>query len=141
MERKNLMIGRGYLMPEQELVYKLVSGRYLAHCRLDPVHRAFIAADLHSGVLQPTKLAMTQAASLARINVTYAWWAKKRQAERAAIEAGLIPLVPAWHSVTNGKAIIPLQPIEINDTALVDFIRGIGLERVLEAAVVVEAPQ
>jgi hypothetical protein len=117
-----------------------LTGRYLAHCRYDPVGRAFLAADLHSGALQLTRPTMVQAAQLARINVTYAWWAAKRQTERGAIKAGLMPLVPARHSVTSGKTVL-LPPVEINDTALVDFIRGIGLERVLDAAVVVEAAQ
>ena len=53
------------------------------------------------------------AASLARINVTYAWWAAKRLEERAAIEGGMIPLVPPRLVApeTNGLALPALSEI------------------------------
>ncbi len=82
-----------------------ISGRYLAHTHSDAVERAFLAADLHLGTRQLVLPTMTQAASLARVNVTYAWWAAKRLEERRAIEAGLIPLVPPHATAPKVKAL------------------------------------
>ncbi len=79
-----------------------VSGRWLAHNKLGMVARGFVANDLFMGTKQLVLPTMTQAARLARVNPTYAWWAAKRLAERTAIEAGEIPLVVPQ---TNGKAL------------------------------------
>ena len=80
-----------------------VSGRFLAHNHCSPVERAFMAADLFRGATQLVMPTMVQAAHAARVNVTYAWWANRRLAERAAIEAGQIPLAPA-KAVNSAKA-------------------------------------
>jgi hypothetical protein len=72
-----------------------ISGRYLAHNRHDHVAHAFFAGDLVLGKTQLVKPTVTQAAFLAGVNRAYVHWAIKRQDERAEIEAGLIPLVPA----------------------------------------------
>ena len=90
-----------------------ISGRFLAHNRGNAAARAFLAADLHLGTRQLVLPTMTQAASLARINVTYAWWAAKRLEERAAIEGGMIPLVPPRLVApeTNGLALPALSEI------------------------------
>jgi hypothetical protein len=71
-----------------------VTGRYLAHNRLDRVGKAFLASDLISGDKQLVKPTLVQAAMLAGVNATYAWWAGKQQANRLDIEAGYLPLVP-----------------------------------------------
>jgi hypothetical protein len=118
-----------------------ISGRYLAHTHASPVERAFVAADLYLGTRELVLPTMTQAASLARVNVTYGWWALKRLAERAAIEAGHIPLAPAHcaTSKTNGHALsVPLVS-EIDDAVLVGIARTVGTERMLAAACAVEA--
>jgi hypothetical protein len=86
-----------------------ITGRFLAHNRHDRVGRAFMAADLFTGATRLVKPTVTQAAFLADVNCAYAHWAIKRQAERAAIEAGLIPLVSAAASKANGTR-VPLVP-------------------------------
>ena len=68
-----------------------VSGRYLAHNHLSDVAHAFMAAELTLGVTFLTDPTLTQSARLARVNPTYAWWAKARFAEREAIEFGIYP--------------------------------------------------
>jgi len=118
-----------------------LTGRFLAHNQQSRVVRAFLAADLHSGTKQPVKLTMVQAAYLARVSPAYAWAAEKRMEERPAIEAGYVPLVPAGAARTNGNmlpmSITGLMP----DSDLIDFVRRVGVNRVLEAAVAVEAAQ
>jgi hypothetical protein len=120
-----------------------VTGGFLAHNGLNPVGRAFLAADLHAGVKALPDPTMTQSAYLARVNVTYAWWAHKRQAERAAIEAGLVPLLPARPVVlkTNGNMLAVQQSTTIADSELIDIARYVGSDRMLAAAMVAEAAQ
>jgi hypothetical protein len=57
-----------------------VTGRYLAHNKLGRVERAFLASDLISGDKRLVKPTIGQAAMLAGVNSTYAWWASKQQA-------------------------------------------------------------
>ena len=118
------------------------TGRFLAHNRAGLVTRAFVAADLYSGAKALTKPTMTQSAFLARVSDTYGWWALKRMAERAEIEAGLIPLVPPAHAKPNGSNGAPLVTVvDVADAELVEFVRSLGVERVLQAACLVEAAQ
>lgn len=120
-----------------------VFGRALAHSRLDLIRRSFIARDLCASVLRLTEPTQLQAAFLARVNPTYVHWAIKRSAERTEIEAGLIPLVPARFVIpkTNGNTLPVAKPTEIDNSAIVSFVRSVGINRVLEAAVAVEAAQ
>jgi hypothetical protein len=132
-----------YPEPPVKTVTDVVSGRYLAHTHATPVERAFMAADLFMGTRELVLPTMTQAAALARVNVTYAWHALKRRGERAAIEAGHIPLVPARTTPkkTNGGALsVPLVP-EIDDALLVGIARTVGTDRMLAAACAVEAAE
>lgn len=119
-----------------------ISGNYLAHTHATPVKRAFMAADLFMGTRELVLPTMTQAAALARVNVTYAWHALKRRGERAAIEAGHIPLVPARTTPkkTNGALSVPLVS-EIDDSVLIGIARTVGTERMLAAACAVEAAE
>ena len=106
-----------------------VTGRYLAHARLSRVERAFLASDLISGDKRLVRPTIRQAATLVGVNATYAWWAGKQQDNRFDIENGYLPLVPA-----RVKALV-------SDPEIVDFVRSVGIERVLEAACAVEAAQ
>jgi len=83
---------------------------------------------------------MLQSAYLARVNVTYAWWAFKRQAERAAIEAGLIPLVPSERAKANGTSLaVPPAPAPgIGDMDLIHIAKHVGTDRMLAAAMAAE---
>jgi hypothetical protein len=117
-----------------------ITGRYLSHNGESRVVRAFLAADLHSGAKQLVKPTMLQSAFLAGVNRTYAHWATKRQAERFEIEAGLVPLVPPPVSKANGS-MLPMSITGMPDAELIDFVKSIGINRVLNAACAVEAAQ
>jgi hypothetical protein len=107
-----------------------IRGRYLAHNRLTPVKRAFIAADLKLGTRQLVELTTTQAARLARTNTAYVWHALQRMNERAAIEAEITPLVPPHPS-----------PSIVSDNEVADFVRRVGVDRLLNAACQIEVAQ
>jgi hypothetical protein len=119
-----------------------ISGLYLAHNHADPIKRAFIAADLVSGVKYLTAPTRTQAAALTRVNCSYVHWAVKRMAERAEIERGHIPLIPR-----HGEVVVPktngATPTTngIDDAGLVQFVRSVGIDRVIHAAIAVERAQ
>jgi hypothetical protein len=117
----------------------LVSGRFLAHHRYDAIGSAFLALDLYIGAKQPADFTMRQAAWLARANETYAWHAFNRQAERAAIEAGYVPLVPAAPRArdgnNNGSLALVAPDSDIDDTQLAIIARIVGSDRMLAAAI------
>jgi hypothetical protein len=106
-----------------------LSGRYLAHNHLTRSARAFLAADLVNGKCRLYEPTLTQAALLARVGYTTAWWASQRQAERTAILDGLLPLVPPR---------IPASRT-VSDSELADAIRSVGVEHTLMVAAQVEA--
>jgi hypothetical protein len=120
-----------------------ISGSYLAHNHASTVIRAFIAADLVSGVKCLTAPTQTQAAVLARVNCSYVHHAIRRQADRAEIERGHIPLIPPHGEVvvpkTNGAT--PTTTSGIDDAGLVQFVRSVGIDRVIHAAIAVERAQ
>ncbi len=110
-----------------------VTGRYLAHNKLGRVERAFLASDLISGDKRLVRPTIKQAAMLAGVNATYAWWASKQEINRSDIEAGYLPLVPA-------REVKPTSA-SVSDGDLFDFVHDVGIGRVLEAACAVEAAQ
>ena len=120
-----------------------ISGRYLAGNTLSPIKCAFIAADLHLGASVLTAPTQTQAAALARVNRSYVCWALKRMTDRAEIERGHTPLVPPHGEVvvpkTNGAT--PTTASGIDDAGLVQFVRSVGIDRVIHAAIAVERAQ
>jgi hypothetical protein len=119
-----------------------ISGSYLARNHAGMARRAFIAADLHLGTSVLTVPTQTQAAALARVNVSYVRWALKRQAERTDIERGHVPLIPPQGIVapkTNGAT--PTTTSGIDDAGLVQFVRSVGIDRVIHAAIAVERAQ
>ena len=142
-----------YHLPNPATMPAPISGRYLAHNHLSPVKRAFGAADTKLGKYRPTDLTVLQCAGLWRVNPTYTHWAIKRQAERAEIVAGRIPLVPAHLGrKANGHDNRPtinaiktlqnaLRSIPILDSDLIDLVRSVGVNRVFEAVVAAEAAQ
>ena len=121
-----------------------VTGQYLAHTQKSLVERAFIGADLFTGAKHLTSPTLVQSSCLAKVNRTYVWWATRRQAERTEIEARRIPLVPPSHLAPKACGNIddlPVPKIEIPDFELVEFVRAVGVSRVLDAAVLAEAAQ
>jgi hypothetical protein len=122
-----------------------ISGSYLAHNQASMAIRSFIGADLVRGVHYPFMLTQIQAAALARVNRNYVYWALKRQAERAEIERGHIPLIPPHGEVvapkTNGTAPTAAPASGIDDAGLVQFVRSVGIDRVIHAAIAVERAQ
>ena len=127
-----------YHLTELGVNSALIPGSYLACNKLGLIKRAFLAADLHLDVKHPTALTQIQAAMLARVNRTYVHWAVKRQAERAEIERGLIPLVPAAPVRANGNGTV--MPTGI-DQALFNIIATVGVEKALTIAAAVEQAQ
>ena len=108
-----------------------VTGRWLAHAKLSAVERAFIGSDLVDGRLQLVKPTLTAAAHLARTNTSYVQWALQRQAERLAIEAGAVPLVPAQR---------PALPPSISAQArLAGLVAELGSNQVLDLLAGIEA--
>jgi hypothetical protein len=131
-----------YQLPESAAMpVPSLTGRFLALNRESRVVRAFYAAELHSGAKQLVKPTMVQSAFLAGVNRAYVHWAVKRQAERGEILAGLIPLVPPSVSKANGTMLPASITGYVPDSDVVDFVRSVGVNRVLEAAVAVEAAQ
>jgi hypothetical protein len=129
-----------YQLPEPAATaVSAISGNFLARNRYDVVAHAFYACDLFTGAKRLVKPTMLQAAHLARVNVTYAWWAHKRQTERAAIEAGRIPLVPPPLAKTNGNGATHLaEPdVGIDDAELLHIAHRVGPDRMLAAAIAV----
>ena len=116
-------------------------GRFLAHNQKSRVVRAFYAADLHSGGTLLVKPTMLQAAFIARVSPAYAWAAEKRMAERFEIEFGYVPLVPPSVSKANGNTLPASITGHVADSDVIAFVRSVGINRVLEAAVAVEAAQ
>jgi hypothetical protein len=82
-----------------------LSGRYFAHNHLARPQRAFLAADLANGKVRLCEPTLVQAAWICRVDRTAAWWASNRQDERAAIIAGLLPLVPPRASVPASRSV------------------------------------
>jgi hypothetical protein len=117
-----------------------LAGRYLAHTQQPRVRRAFLAAELHRGTKRLDRPTRLQSALLARVSPAYAYWAERRMHERAAIEAGYLPLVPPRLVKANGGA-LPASITGMPDSDLIDFVKSVGVNRVLEAAVAVEAAQ
>jgi hypothetical protein len=74
---------------------------------------------------------------LARANVTYVHHALKQAGNRFWIENGHMPLVPP--PIKNSR--VPTVPTVYGDTEILDFVRTVGIARVLDAAVAVEAAQ
>ena len=106
-----------------------VTGRWLAHAKLSAVERAFIGSDLVDGRLQLVRPTLTAAAHLARTNTTYVQWALQRQAERLAIEAGTMPLVPAQRlalpSSTSAQDRLADLVAELGSSQVLDLLAGI----------------
>jgi hypothetical protein len=115
-----------------------ISGQLLAHNSWDLIHRAFIGADLKLGARIPENLTVVQCALLARTNRTYVQWALKRPEQRAAIEAGLLPLVPP---VTAKPVPFIKTDDVIPDAVIADVIRKAGITRTIDIAAQIEAAE
>jgi hypothetical protein len=131
-----------YQLPElAAMPAPTLSGRFLAHNRHSRVDRAFFAADLYFGAKRLTMPTLVQAALLAGVNRTYAFWATKPQAQRARaeIEAGLVPLVPAAPAPArangNGTALPVVPDVRIDDAQLMHIANLVGADRMLAAAI------
>ena len=84
-------------------------------------------------------LTKSQVARLWRVTPAYVAWALKRMRERFVIESGLVPLVPPPPSSPKKLPLLPVPMVD--DAEIVEFVRRVGVDRVLDAAVAVEAAQ
>jgi hypothetical protein len=116
-----------------------ISGQLLARNHYDRVGRAFTAADLVLGNTHLVKPTVGQAALLAKTNRNDVHAALRQQDERDAIEAGRLPLFPKFNG--NGHCRLSQGSLlaEATHSELVDLVRVIGVDRVLEAACAVES--
>lgn len=122
-----------YHLPTSGVNPTPITGRALCHSTAPLVERAFVAWDLISGAHYLVSPTITQAAGLARVNRTYAFWAGQREAHRAQILSGELPLVPARPK--------PLLVPAVDDAVILDFVKQVGIDRVLNAAVAAEAAE
>jgi hypothetical protein len=108
-----------------------VTGQAISRKRnWQPHEREFWAADLYTGDKRLIKPTLQQVARLTGAgSASSVWWAVQREAARDEIMCGLLPLVP------------PRVKAPISDPEIIDFVRSVGIERVLDAAVAVEAAQ
>jgi hypothetical protein len=93
--------------------------------------RSLPAISLTGGRLQLVKPTLRAAARLARTNECYVQWALQRQAERLAIEAGTVPLVPAQRPA--------LAPSTSAQARLADLVAELGSSQVLDLLAHIEA--
>jgi hypothetical protein len=129
-------MAQNYHLLEYDVNPTPVTGRHLAHAHKSRIERAFMAADLFTGAKVLTEPTVVQAASLAGVNRTYAHWAVKRL--NGLRSAGFVPLMP--HAAPKAEN-LPVPRIEIPDFEHVEFVRSVGVNRVLDAAVLAEAAQ
>jgi hypothetical protein len=115
-----------------------LSGNTLAYSHADLITRAFWGADLVEGVKYLIAPKQNQAAALVGVHPTYVCFALRRMAQRADVEQGKIPLIPPPAVVpkTNGTALTAASGID--DASLVQIVRSVGINRVLEAAITAE---
>jgi hypothetical protein len=102
----------------------------LAHAKRSVAERAFLGADLVTERVRLIKPTQTAAAYLVGTNVTYVQAALRQQAERAAIEAGLRPLVP------------PLRPTLASPSArdrVTELVNEVGCNVILDILAGIEA--
>jgi hypothetical protein len=122
---------------------RVISGRGLAHRRLDKRQRAVLAADVVDGVVT-VQLTARQVAQLLGVNVSYIALAQTFSPQkRAAILAGwdstsftVLLNLPARQLALPMPAPAPINSID--DATLMAAVRAAGVERVLAAAVAVE---
>jgi hypothetical protein len=101
----------------------LITGRFLAHNRLDQNDRNIIGLNLRIGKLQLTEPTIIQSAMLAR-------------ADRAAVSFGFKRLLAGRAELAEQEE---LQNVQAFEAELINFIRSVGIGRVIDAAVKAEA--
>ena len=116
-------------------VNSTVTGQYLSRARWTRRERYFVGADLYRGVKQLIEPTLAQAAFLAGSNVSAVWWACQREDHRDEIIPGLMPLMPPRPK----KPQLPVPMVD--DAEIISFVRTVGIGRVLDAAVAVEAAE
>jgi hypothetical protein len=109
---------------------RLITGQWLAHAKLTLAERAYLAADLFSGVAQLVAPTVVQCALLARVNSTYAHAAIKRPNDRAFVVSGVVPLM-----VPTVKALPAPASAE---QRLVDIVAEQGVNNTLAMLVAIE---
>ena len=123
----------------QATAFRPVTGRWLAHAKLTAVERAFIGSDLVDGRLQLVKPTLRAAAHLARTNECYVQWALQRQAERLAIEAGAMPLVPTQRPAlppsTSAQERLADLVAELGSSQVLDLLAGIEADGIISAVI------
>jgi hypothetical protein len=107
----------------------------------DRSQAAFAGADLYTGRKQLVEPSLAQAAVITGSDVSSVWWALQRERFRDDILGGWMPLVPPRKKEKKPPPLAPIVYGNVDDAAVIDFARNIGIARVLDAAVAVEAAQ
>ena len=136
------------LLPEVETVTvkvppRRVTGRYLAHAKLTPAERAFMAVDIVDERVDVGRLTAKQVAVILRTNSTaMAAASKLSPAERKLVEAGVRPLMGA-KPVKPAKPAEPLLPgiLVEDEDALAAIVRRIGVDQALDLVSAIEAEE
>jgi hypothetical protein len=120
-----------------------VTGQALSRKRnWQPHEREFWAADLHSGVKRLINPTLAQAAALTGAGSTSSvWWAIRRESVREEIMRGQLPMVPPHGYREIRQLRLKARAGEVSDVELFDLVREVGIGRVLDIAVAVEAAQ
>lgn len=117
-----------------------ISGRGLSHRHLDARQKACWAVEVRTKRAS-IELSLKQLAAILDVSVTYIAAAEKLSAEmRAAIIAG--------HDKTSFAPLLNPPPLAlpapkptVSDPEVIDFVRSVGIARVIEAACAVEAAE
>jgi hypothetical protein len=116
---------------------QVISGRALAHRRLNARQRAVIAAQLLEQEVA-IDLSVRQSAQLLGVSVPYIMVALRlSSAEREAIAIGE-DLTSFTNLLPRASKPLALQMLPVTDLELADIVRSVGIERVLAVACQVE---
>jgi hypothetical protein len=120
-----------------------VTGQALSRKRDWRLHeRSFWAADLYGGDKRLINPTLAQAAMLTGAGSTSSvWWAIRRESVREEIMRGLLPMVPPRGYREIRQLRLKARAGEVSDVELFDLVREVGIARMLDVAVAVEAAQ
>jgi hypothetical protein len=105
--------------------------------RMKPPERAVLAAEILDGTIIVRGLTAKSVATLVGVNQGYVFAALKAQPEqRELVKRGQRPLIPARAHTRPALAAIDWRSID--DAALTETVRSIGIERTLSALALAE---
>jgi hypothetical protein len=113
-----------------------IRGRYLSRWVRTDREAAFLGSDFWTGIYRLEEPSLEQSAFLAGSTVSNVWWATEREEYRKEILSYRMPLVPV--RIKKPKVLVP---VVYDDAEVLNYVRTVGVSRVLDAAVAVERSQ